>query len=164
MSPSGLALAAVAAWEGGWWLRRRARRGLLYREAAAAAMALGRPLVVVGAPDAGPTGGYGCGDVTVDLAPSQCPGYLRADVTRPLPWPDDSVVVLVSCVLEYVDDVEAALAELRRVSGGWLWVARVEPCTLTAHLYPGARRTLPASVERPAWVEIPTWSPAQAAA
>lgn len=147
----GRVLLALGAWEGLWWLRRRAVRGSRFADAASAARTLDRPLVVVGAPDAGPTGGYGCGDVTIDLARSACPGYRRADVTERLPFADDSVVVLVSCVLEYVEDLDAALAELRRISGGWLYVVRVEPWTLTAHLYPGARRTLPAALEQPPW-------------
>lgn len=147
----GRVLLALCAWEGLWWLRRRTLRTSRFADAEACARTLGRPLVVVGAPDAGPTGGYGCGDVTIDLARSACPGYRRADVTERLPFENDSVVVLVSCVLEYVEDLDAALAELRRVSGGWLYVVRVEPWTLTAHLYPGARRTLSQDLERPAW-------------
>ena len=136
-------LAAVAAWELGWWARRRQRRGELYARAAAKALELGRPLVVVGAPDGGSTAGYGCGDVSVDINPSTCPVHMRADITRRLPFADDSVVVFVSCVVEYVSDYAAALSELRRVSGGWLYVVRVEPWTLSAYLYPGARRTVP---------------------
>jgi hypothetical protein len=47
-------------------------------------------------------------------------------------------------VLEYVDDYDAALAELQRISGGHLYIVRVEPWTLAAYFYPGAKRTLPA--------------------
>lgn len=136
-------LAAVAAWEGLWWLGRRDSRTRVYGQARARAEQLGRPLVVVGAPDGGVTAGYGCGDTTVDLAGSACPNSLAADIARPLPFADDSVVVFVSCVLEYVDDYEGSLRELRRISGGELFVVRVEPWTLTAYLYPGAKRTLP---------------------
>lgn len=140
-------LLGAAAWELAWWARRRHLRTTLYDRALGAARALGRPLVVVGAPDAGVTAGYGCGDVCVDTGPSACPTHLRADVTRRLPFADDSAVVFVSCVLEYVDDYPAALAELQRVSGGHLYVVRVEPWTLAAYLYPGARRTVPATVD-----------------
>lgn len=134
--------AAVAAWETGWWLRRRMQRRSMFEAARAEARRLGRPLVVVGAPDGGVTAGYGCGDVTVDLAGSTCPNSLVADVTKPLPFADDSVVVFVACVLEYVDDLPRAVAELTRISGGRMFVVRVEPWTLTAYLYPGARRTI----------------------
>ena len=114
----------------------------MFEAARAEARRLGRPLVVVGAPDGGVTAGYGCGDVTVDLAGSTCPNSLAADVTKPLPFADDSVVVFVACVLEYVNDMPRAVAELTRISGGRLYVVRVEPWTLTAYLYPGARRTI----------------------
>lgn len=133
---------ALALWEAFWWARRRAKRGEMFRLARARADALGRPLVVVGAPEGGVTAGYGCGDITIDLAPSKCPNSIQADITQPLSIADDSVVVVVMCVLEYVSDVNAALAELNRISGGNLFVVRVEPWTLTSVLYPGAKRTL----------------------
>lgn len=130
-------------WDFGWWLRRRARRGEMYALARAEAYRLGRPLVVIGAPDGGVTKGYGCGDVTVDLIKSSCPVALVADVTKPLPFADNSVVVAVFCVLEYVNDANAALAEIQRISGGYAYFVGVEPWTATAYLYPGAKRTLP---------------------
>lgn len=135
-------LAVGAAWELGWWWRRRSLRAKTFELAAAEAKRLGRPLVVVGAPDGGVTAGYGCGDVTVDIVRSDsCPNPLVADVTKPLPFADNSVVVFVSCVLEYVDNADAAINELCRVSGGHFFVVRVEPWTLTSIFYPGARRT-----------------------
>lgn len=140
------ALGAVAAWELGWWARRKSTRSSTYETAKARARALGKPFVVVGAPDGGVTSGYGCGDVTIDLAASSCPNSLQADITKPLPFADDSVVVFVSCVLEYVDDYPAAMRELRRIAGPNLYIVRVEPWTLTAYFYPGAKRTLPASI------------------
>ena len=141
---------AIAAWEAFWWFRRRLRRGTMFREARARATYLGRPLVVVGAPDRGPTAGYPCGDYTVDIQTSSCPKFVQADITKRLPFPNDSVVVFVSCVLEYVSDLPAAMRELARVSGGELYVVRVEPWTLTAYWYPGTKRRLPAD-----WRTIP---------
>lgn len=148
---NGLAKAAVTigAWEAFWWFRRQQARNSLYAEAAATAKAFNRLLVVVGAPDRGVTGGYPCGDVTLDIGSSTCPHHLQVDITKGLPFADDSVVVFVSCVLEYVDELDAAMLELRRVSGGRLWIARVEPWTLTAYLYPGAKQTIPADWQRP---------------
>jgi SAM-dependent methyltransferase len=140
-----LVLSGVATWEAGWWLRRRVRRQEQYQVALQAARSLNRPLVVIGAPDGGMTSGYGCGDVTVDLQKSSmCPVAIQADVTKTLPFADSSAVVVVMCVLEYVDDANAALAEIYRVSGGYAYFVGVEPWTLTAYLYPGAKRTLPA--------------------
>ncbi len=124
------------------------RRKDLYDQAKAKAASLQRPLVVVGAPDGGVTSGYGCGDVTVDVAGSTCPVSLSLDITKPMPFRDDSVVAFVSCVPEYVDDMPAALQELTRISGGQLFLVRVEPWTATAYLYPGAQRTLPAGLDQ----------------
>lgn len=137
----------LAAWELAWWKRRKNERVRVYNQALQQALALGRPLVVIGAPDGGVTAGYGCGDLTIDLQGSaSCPRVLPADITKTLPLPSDSVVVFVSCVLEYVNDAQAAMNELMRISGGHLFIVRVEPWTLTAYLYPGAKRTLPASI------------------
>lgn len=137
----------VAAWEGGWWARRRALRGSTYERALARSRETSKPLVVIGAPDAGVTAGYPCGDITVDLQPfSRCPRYLSADIAERLPFQTGSVVAYVSCVLEYVDRYPEALTELRRIAGPDLFVVRVEPWTLAAHLYPGAKRTLPSSL------------------
>lgn len=138
----GLGAGALLAWEGAWWMRRRARRTSVFERARAEARAIGRPLVVIGAPDRGATAGYPCGDITIDIGPSACPRSLTLDITRPLPIADDSVVVFCSCVLEYVADVGAALVEIARVSGGHAYFVGVEPWTLTALLYPGARRTM----------------------
>jgi hypothetical protein len=142
-------LAGLAAWEGGWWLARRADRAQKYAAALARARLLQRPLVVVGAPDAMITGGYGCGDMTVDLVTSTCPRPVQADITRghSIPLGDNSAVVYVACTLEYVADFNAAVAELRRVAGtdANIFVTRVEPWTFTAWLFPGAKRVLDSS-------------------
>lgn len=135
---------SLLAWEGTWWLVRRAKRTATYQNAQNRATQLGRPLVVVGAPDAAVTAGYGCGDITVDLQASTCPRSIQADITKPLPFADNSAVVAVFCVLEYVNDLNAAMREILRVAGSAdnLFIVSVEPWTLTAYLYPGARRTL----------------------
>jgi SAM-dependent methyltransferase len=138
----GCALVALAAWEGGWYVRRAARRKEIFAQAQARARSLKRRLVVIGAPDGGVTGGYGCGDVTIDLAPTSCPNALTVDVTKRLPFADDSVVVFCSCVLEYVRDPQSAIREIWRVAGDNAFFVGVEPWTLTAYLYPGARQTL----------------------
>lgn len=139
---------ALALWELFWWGRRVLLRNSAFAAARARADALRRPLVVVGAPDSGPTRGPGCGDVTIDIADSSCPNFLRADITKPLPFASNSVVVFVSCTLEYVDDYPAALAEIQRISGGEFYVTRVEPWTLVAHGvgYAPVKQILPATL------------------
>lgn len=131
------------AWELGWMLHRRSLRLSTYREAFARSRFLSKPLVVVGAPDRGGTNEL-CGDVVVDIAPSRCPNSVIADVTKPnsIPLSNDSAVVFCSYVLDYVDDVEAALRELRRVGGSNVYILTIEPWTLTAYAWNGAKRAL----------------------
>jgi len=130
---------AIGAWEGFWWVRRRLIRQRMYDFAMAEARRLGKPLVIVGAPDIGPTQGPGCGDITVDIAKSACPNSIQADITKKIPLADDSAVVLVICTLEFVTDPVAALKELRRVAGPHLYNVKVEPWTLTANFFPTYR-------------------------
>lgn len=132
-------------WELSWWFVRRERRARGFLAAKQLASSLNIDLIVVGNPDSGMTSGYGWGDLTIDIKPSretQNHRHLLADITQPLPLLSSSAVVFVSCVFEYVSDYHAAYSELFRVSGGRLIIVTVEPWTLTAFLYPGARRIL----------------------
>jgi hypothetical protein len=134
------ALVALGVWESYWWLVRKARRLDVYRRALATAQTLRRPLLVVGAPDHGMTGDYACGDMTTDIeCGSSCPNFFQSDITKTIPLPDSSVVVFVSCVLEYVSNPALAIRELYRVSGGQVYAVGVEPWTLAGWLYPGTR-------------------------
>ena len=143
-----IALGSALLTEGGAALHRFETRRRLFEAAARRAYELGRPLVVVGDPDAGAhtrlVRAYGCGDLCLDLEGCpMCQVMQAADLTAgPVPGvADDSAVVFVSCVLEYVSDPEAALRELQRMAGSRenLFIVFVEPWTLTAALYPGAR-------------------------
>lgn len=143
-----LVLGGALAVETGLALRRFETRRRVYEAAARRAVELGRPLVVVGDPDAGAhtrlVRAYGCGDLCIDLR--GCPGCRvmeAADLTQGpvLGVADDSAVVYVSCVLEYVADPTAALWELYRMAGSPenLFLVFVDRRSLTAALYPGAR-------------------------
>lgn len=111
----------------------------------------GRTLVVIGDPNGGAhtrlLSAYGCGDACVDLTgcPS-CPGGIAADITRDRVErvADDSAVVYVSCVLEYVSDPQAAWREILRMAGSPenVFLVTVQPWTATAALYPGAKNTV----------------------
>jgi hypothetical protein len=142
-----VALGYVAAVESMATLVRFRERSSAFRLAVDRAGALGRPLVVIGDPDGGMhtrlMRAYGCGDVCVDMnGCPKCPVTIVADITKgPLPGvADDSAVVFVSCVLEYVIDLQAALAEIARMAGKPenVFLVTVQPWTLTARLYPGA--------------------------
>jgi len=143
-----ITLSAALLAEGGMALWRFEARRRAFEAAARRATALGRPLVVVGDPDAGAhtrlVRAYECGDVCIDLRGCpRCQVMQAADLTAgPVPGvADDSAVVFVSCVLEYVSDPAAALHELNRMAGSPdnLFLVLVEPWSLTAALYPGAR-------------------------
>ena len=128
-------------------IRFRERKAA-FQAAVERAAALDRRLIVIGDPDAGMhtrlMRAYGCGDVCVDLnGCPKCPLTVVADITKgPIPdVADNSAVVFVSCVLEYVSDLDAALREIARIAGSAdnVFVVTVQPWTLTARLYPGAR-------------------------
>ncbi len=164
-----VALGGLAVAEGASALHRWRARREVYDQAARRAAALHRPLVVVGDPDAGAhtrlTRAYGCGDLCVDINGCPlCPVVQVADIAaRPVPGvADDSAVVFMSCVLEYVDDAEAAVRELVRMAGSPenLYMVSVQPWTLTAALYPGARWT--ATRERDAVSLTPVSRPSKA--
>jgi hypothetical protein len=79
---------------------------------------------VIGDPDAGMhtrlMRAYGCGDVCVDLnGCPKCPVTVVADITKgPIPdVADDSAVVFVSCVLEYVSEIERGAPRDRQDRG-----------------------------------------------
>lgn len=141
------AIAALGVYESTLALARFRRRRDVFLAAQARARELGRPVVVVGDPDAGlhtrMARAYPCGDVCVDLTGCPaCPISIPANIEETIPLiEDDSVVVFVSCVLEYVSDVEAALSELSRIAGAPenLFGVVVDPMCLTSFVYPGAR-------------------------
>jgi hypothetical protein len=145
-----IALGGLAVTEGALALQRWQQRRETYDRAARRAAELHRPLVVIGDPDAGAhtrlIRAYGCGDLCVDLNGCPlCKVVQVADLAAgPVPGvADDTAVVFVSCVLEYIPDAAAAVRELRRMSGGPenLFIVSVQPWTLTASLYPGAHWT-----------------------
>jgi hypothetical protein len=145
-----LVLGGALAVETGLSLHRFETRRRTYEAAARRAVEVGRPLIVVGDPDAGAhtrlVRAYGCGDLCIDLhGCPQCRVMQTADLTEGpvLGVADDSAVVYISCVLEYVADPAAALRELHRMAGSPenLFVVFVHPNSLTAALYPGARWT-----------------------
>jgi hypothetical protein len=147
MNKAKAALGAVLAIEGFGALSRFNKRKRSFASAALRAKVLKRKLVVVGSPDTGLhtrlLRAYGCGDVCVDLVGcGECPDSISADITRgPVPGiADNSAVVFVSCVFEYVSDPFSAWREVVRMAGSPenVFMVSVQPWTITSALYPGA--------------------------
>jgi hypothetical protein len=101
--------------------------------------------MVIGDPDNGSTNylvgrSYGYGDVCVDL--TGCPGStngVKQKIEEYLPTlSDDSHVIFISCVLEYVDNdkIDFIISEIKRVSGGDYFVVSVDPLSISAIFYP----------------------------
>lgn len=143
-----VALGLIFAAEGVGAVSRFNARTDAFRLAAQKAKLLGRKLVVVGNPDGGMQTrllrAYGCGDVCVDIVGcSACPDSVTADITQgPIAAiPNDTAVVFVSCVFEYVSDPFAAWNEVVRMAGTAdnVFMVNVQPWTLTSVFYPGAR-------------------------
>jgi hypothetical protein len=136
-------LILLAGAEGAGYLTRANQRMDYYNRARLRSRALGRPLVVVGAPDGGMTGGYSCGDYCVDLRGCRRCGSPPADLTKPhaIPVRDDGAVVFSCCVMELVNDPEAAWRETMRAAGSMdnVFVVRIQPWTLTKIMYPDVR-------------------------
>ena len=140
--------------------------------AQAMAAASGRTLVVVGNPDGGIhtrlAPAYGCGDVCVDIVGcGACPVSVAVDLTqgRVATVPDDSAVVFVSCVLEYVSDPQAATREILRMAGdpSRIITVAVQPWTLTSQFYPGATSMLSWQTDPAGWRVEPVSRVRQAA-
>lgn len=140
-------LGYAAAVEAAAAIIRHNERTAAFEAANRRAATLKRSLVVIGDPDAGfhtrLMRAYGCGDVCVDLnGCPRCPVTVVADITKRIPdMADDSAVVFISCVLEYVGDMPAAVAEIMRIAGSRenVFLVTVQPWTFTSRLYPAAR-------------------------
>ena len=104
---------AFLAWEAVWLAHALWERKSLYREARRVADAVGKPLLVVGAP----YGMYGCGDVVLDPKDTgECPNVVT-DSVEAIPFGDKHFgAVFASHVLEHVCDPDKALSELNRVA------------------------------------------------
>jgi hypothetical protein len=131
-------------------IERQCNRNLYYKRAYKLSKKLNKPLMVIGDPYNGRASkvlgkNYGCGDICLDL--TGCPkcvnsskGYLEDTLPA---FPDNSHVIFVSCVLEYVDDVELVYDQLKRISGGDMYVVTVQPNDYFIHMfYKGAKRRI----------------------
>jgi hypothetical protein len=83
--------------------------------------------------------GYGCGNETVDLTGApKCPGGIKSDILEYLQaQKSNSKVIFISCVLEYIDNIESVVKEIMRVSGSIdnVFIVTVSEFSLSAYLY-----------------------------
>ena len=115
------------------FLIRHYHRYSYYKLAEAASKRTGKPLLVLGDPNSGYIATrnmpimYGCGDVCTDL--TGCPGCpvstqkIKGDALEVLSkMKTNSHVIYTSYTIEYIEDIEPVITELKRVSGGDLYV------------------------------------------
>jgi len=118
------------------WFKQMNDRRVLYDSAEKHARLVGKPLLVVGHP----RGRHGCGDINIDIANghiTECPSFIQVDVEDLHIFMDKQFgSVFVSHVLEHVDDIEKAFAELCRVADK-VFVAYPDWYAFGAYLYPG---------------------------
>ena len=123
---------------------RKRRRRKIYELAVQKAKETGKRLFVIGDPNNDNTSidgkaDYGCGDVCLDKETGCdiCPNGVKDNLENYLPkLADNSYVIFVSVVLEYVDNFEMVKQELNRVSGGDLYIVTLEPYTFKTQFFP----------------------------
>jgi hypothetical protein len=128
------------------WFRRKQRR-FLYEKAKARAQATGKKLLVIGDPHNGIFNSvfgpdYEAGDECLDI--TGCPTVeqtrskkYKGKVEDILPQMDLSKrIVFISCVLEYVDDIEKVNSILSQMDQQDIFIVTVSPWTMEAWIYP----------------------------
>ena len=123
--------------------RRKAKRRMVYKRAKERAALTGKKLLVIGDPYNGiaskSTGyDYDCGDVCLDLTGCPiCPVSIKGRLEDNISTLNlDEYVVYISCVLEYVDDLDFIKKYLDKMDQNDLFVVNVEWYSLMAYFYP----------------------------
>ena len=101
-----------------------------------------KPLLVIGDPKKGIASKilgprYGYGDICIDLEPSENNDKVLKEeaISFLKKQSNNSFVIYVSAVLEYIPDIENAIFELQRVSGGDLYIMNIPPYAPVSYLY-----------------------------
>ena len=124
-------------------LLRKIKRRIVYQKAKKRAKLTGKKLLVIGDPYNGiaskSTGiDYSCGDICIDLTGCPaCPESIKGrleDTIGTLKL--EEYVIYVSCVLEYVDDLDYINTFLDKVKPEDLFVVNVEWYSFMAWFYP----------------------------
>ena len=128
-------------------LIRQRQRYQYYQLAERRSKAIGKKLLVVGDPYAGHgtrlyslfMKNYKCGDITIDLTGApKCENNYKTDILTFLQkQPTNSLVIYISCVLEYVDEMDEVIKEIYRVSGtaNNIFIVTVNKYTLSSLFY-----------------------------
>ena len=122
---------------------RKLKRRIMYKKAKDRADSTDKKLLIIGDPYNGLSSitfgsDYECGDLCLDLTGCpKCPVSIKgrledtiADINL------DEYVVFISCVLEYVDDIDYILGYLDQMNKDDLFIVHVEWYAPTAYLYP----------------------------
>ena len=124
-------------------IHRKIKRRVTFKKAQKRAKQTNKKLLVIGDPHNGiaskSTGcDYGCGDLCLDLTGCpNCPKSIKGrleDVIEDINL--NEYVVYISCVLEYVDDLELINRHLDKMDQNDLFVVNVEWYSLMAYFYP----------------------------
>lgn len=133
----------VILYESSIGVSRKFKRRRVFEMAKRRSKEIGLPLLVIGDPYNGlmsiTTGAeYECGDVCLDLTGcTRCPNGIKGKLEELLQTLKlDDYVVYISCVLEYVDDLELILSYLTKMNHKNLFIVNVEWFSLTAYFYP----------------------------
>lgn len=124
-------------------LIRKNRRRHLFNLAKERAKNTGKPLLVVGDPYNGLTSivtgaDYDCGDLCVDITGCpKCENKIKISLEDFVEnYNLDDYVIYISCVLEYVDDIDLIVGKLNQVNKENLFIVNVEYYSIVAYLYP----------------------------
>jgi hypothetical protein len=122
---------------------RKIKRRVVYARANKRAKQTGKKLLVIGDPYNGvaskSTGiDYDCGDLCIDLTGCpKCPESIKGRLEDTIANIKlDEYVIYISCVLEYVDDLEYIQNFLNKVDPKDLFVVNVEWYSLMSCFYP----------------------------
>jgi hypothetical protein len=128
-------------------LYRQYNRKKIFRLSLEHSKKVNKPLVVIGDPYSGKgstffnnfMSSYGCGDETVDLTGApKCPNGIKSDLLDYLKKKNsNSCIIFISCVLEYIDNIEETINELYRVGGSPsnIFVVCVGDYSLSSYFY-----------------------------
>ncbi len=121
---------------------RKLNRRKLFKLAKERSLFTNKPLLVVGDPYNGIasiiTGvDYDCGDICADITGCpKCPKTLKIKLEDLVDYDLSKYIIYISCVLEYVDDIEKITNKLNQLNKDDLYIVTVESYSLMAYFYP----------------------------